>query len=322
MITYGHEAFIADAIKGVLMQIVDFNVELIIADDASPDNTKEIVNGFQNHKNFNWIKYTQHSKNSGMMSNFVWALEQVRGKYIALCEGDDFWTDPFKLRKQVDFLEANEDFGLVFTDCDILKQVTGEINKEIFKNKIYDFKIDFISHLINAYFFAPCTWLVRTNQIKNKENYLELTDVTFLIMLEILFNSKVKMLSESTAVYRVLEESASHSKDLSKEYLWWQGVNSIKLSIAKNYDVDENILELLKIHMYSLTLRKYAFSLDDKLYIEEAKNFFETINAQHIFSALKSEYFKEKEANRKSYKIYKKIQYFIEKTMTSLQKTK
>jgi glycosyltransferase involved in cell wall biosynthesis len=79
MITYNHEAFIAEAIEGVLMQEVDFPVELIIADDCSPDRTSEIVQGYlDTHPKGHWIKYTRHDQNKGMMPNFVWALEQAK----------------------------------------------------------------------------------------------------------------------------------------------------------------------------------------------------------------------------------------------------
>lgn len=111
MITYKHEQFIAKAIEGVLMQKCDFEVELIIADDCSPDKTEEkVFQIIKNHPKNSWIKYTKHKTNKGMISNFNWALNQCKGKYIALCEGDDYWTDPLKLQKQVDFLEANQEY--------------------------------------------------------------------------------------------------------------------------------------------------------------------------------------------------------------------
>jgi glycosyltransferase involved in cell wall biosynthesis len=108
MITYNHEKFIAEAIEGVLMQEVDFEVELIIADDCSPDKTEEIVKKYiENHPKGNWIKYTKHRQNTGMMPNFIWALQQTKGEYIALCEGDDYWTDSDKLKTQFEFLNKN-----------------------------------------------------------------------------------------------------------------------------------------------------------------------------------------------------------------------
>lgn len=111
MITYGHEKYIRQAIEGVLMQQGDFDLELVIANDCSPDNTDAVVQDvLSHHSNAHWIRYVRHEKNIGMMPNFIFALQQAKGNYIALCDGDDYWTDPYKLQKQVDFLEANPDF--------------------------------------------------------------------------------------------------------------------------------------------------------------------------------------------------------------------
>ena len=108
MITYGHENYIREAIEGVLMQNCDFEVELIVANDCSPDKTDLIIKDIiQNHPRGNWIKYHHHEKNLGMMPNFIFALQQAKGNYIALCDGDDYWIDALKLQKQVDFLELN-----------------------------------------------------------------------------------------------------------------------------------------------------------------------------------------------------------------------
>lgn len=110
MITYKHEKFIREAIEGVLMQCVDFKIEVIISDDESPDNTSNIVNKvISSHHNGSWIKYVRQGKNLGVTKNFQWTLSQCTGDYIAFCEGDDYWTDIYKLTKQVDFLEKNPD---------------------------------------------------------------------------------------------------------------------------------------------------------------------------------------------------------------------
>lgn len=108
MITYGHEKYIGQAIEGVLMQETNFDFELIIADDCSPDNTSEIVEAIiRNHPKGHRIKYFRHQQNLGMQANGLFALRQCKGKYIAVCEGDDYWTDSLKLQKQVDVLENN-----------------------------------------------------------------------------------------------------------------------------------------------------------------------------------------------------------------------
>lgn len=115
MITYQHESYIQQAIEGVLMQEANVDIELIIADDNSSDFTEKIVHHLQSsHKNGAWIHYNKHDTNKGMMPNFVWALSQAKGDFISLCEGDDYWTDPHKIQKQVDYLKNNPDCALVF----------------------------------------------------------------------------------------------------------------------------------------------------------------------------------------------------------------
>lgn len=139
MITYGHENYIIEAIEGVLMQKCDFEVEFVIANDNSPDKTDDVVINFLANKTVPdniIIKYTKQEVNKGMNANFIWALEQASGKYIALCEGDDYWTDPLKLQKQVDFLEENEEYVLCGHIVDKLNY-EGEI--DITENLYQDF---------------------------------------------------------------------------------------------------------------------------------------------------------------------------------------
>src|SRR5664280_1048957 len=109
MITYNHESYIVKAIEGVLKQKCNFKIELIIGEDCSTDNTAEIVKIYA-QKYPEIIKARCNVLNMGMMTNAVKNLSECAGKYVAICEGDDYWTDPYKLQKQVDFLEANTDF--------------------------------------------------------------------------------------------------------------------------------------------------------------------------------------------------------------------
>lgn len=137
MITYNHEKYIEEAIGGVLMQETNFEYELIIADDCSPDNTPIIINDIiKNHPKGHRIKYFRHKENLGMQANGLFALQQCTGKYIALCEGDDYWTDPLKLQRQVDFLEMNSDFVMCFTNSIIKNDKTGE--EKIAKINLWD----------------------------------------------------------------------------------------------------------------------------------------------------------------------------------------
>ncbi|MBO7467830.1 MAG: glycosyltransferase family 2 protein [Bacteroidaceae bacterium] len=112
-ITYNHAPYIAKCIEGVLMQKVDFPMEFIIADDCSTDGTREICEKYAK-KNPNLIRLILTEKNVGAVENEQRAFKAAKGKYIATCEGDDYWTSSFKLQKQVDFLEANPDYSVCF----------------------------------------------------------------------------------------------------------------------------------------------------------------------------------------------------------------
>lgn len=112
MITYNHEKYISKAIDGFLMQKTNFLYEIVIGEDCSSDNTRSICEEYA-YKYPDLIKLLPSHKNLGMAKNFVRTLKACNGKYIALCEGDDYWTDPYKLQKQVDFLEANPEYMIV-----------------------------------------------------------------------------------------------------------------------------------------------------------------------------------------------------------------
>ena len=141
-ITYGHENFIEQTLDGVFMQDYKGEIEFIISNDHSPDATDRVIKDYLAVKeipiNFT-IKYTQHEVNKGMMTNFIWALEQASGKYIALCEGDDYWTDPLKLQKQVEFLEENEEYVIHSGKAQILKDnKLGNTIGDPLSKKTYD----------------------------------------------------------------------------------------------------------------------------------------------------------------------------------------
>lgn len=116
MITYNHENFIAQAIDGVLMQQVNFDYELVIGEDCSTDNTRDIVIGYQK-RHPDKIRLLLPEKNLGGKKNFIQAYKACQGEYIALLDGDDYWTSPHKLQKQVDFLDSHPECAICFHDA-------------------------------------------------------------------------------------------------------------------------------------------------------------------------------------------------------------
>ena len=109
--TYNLEKYVSEALDSLLMQETDFPFEMVIDDDCSSDRTVEIIKQYV-EKFPNIINVNFRKKNVGMRMNFVKNMQRANGKYIALCDGDDYWTDPLKLQKQVDFLEKNDEYVL------------------------------------------------------------------------------------------------------------------------------------------------------------------------------------------------------------------
>jgi glycosyltransferase involved in cell wall biosynthesis len=118
MVTYQHENYIKDAINAVLMQKCDHQIELIIGDDCSTDNTGKVINDIiKNHQRGHLVKYHRHEKNIGLASNYSWCLNKSKGEFIALCDGDDYWTDEYKLQKQLDIIKAEKSVVLTYHLC-------------------------------------------------------------------------------------------------------------------------------------------------------------------------------------------------------------
>ncbi|AUP78179.1 glycosyltransferase family 2 protein [Flavivirga eckloniae] len=139
MITFNHEKYIHEAIQGVLNQKTSFNVEFVISNDASTDKTNAIINEFLGvaHKNVSFT-YFNHKENLGMMPNFIFALKQCKGKYIALCEGDDYWTDSSKLQKQIDFLESNIEFAGCFHNVFVTNEMLPDFKSKPWRSYTKD----------------------------------------------------------------------------------------------------------------------------------------------------------------------------------------
>lgn len=121
--TYNHESFIRDCLEGFVKQVTSFPFIVIVHDDASTDNNQEIIREYAK-KYSHIIKPIFQKENQwkglGINPLLHHALPNVTTKYIALCEGDDYWTDPYKLQKQVDFLEANPHISLCFHPVEVL----------------------------------------------------------------------------------------------------------------------------------------------------------------------------------------------------------
>ena len=153
--TYNHAKFIEDALKGFLKQETNFRVEVLINEDCSTDNTAEILKRYEKeHPDLFKIIYQTVNQYSQGIKPFFHILPKIaKGKYIAICEGDDYWTDPLKLQKQVDFLENNPSYSISWTKYKVFKN-----NKHRFPDweNHLNLTSDYIINLDNV-FIPYCT---------------------------------------------------------------------------------------------------------------------------------------------------------------------
>jgi len=130
MITYNHERFIAQALDSVLMQQVNFPFEIVIGEDFSTDGTRLVVADYASRYP-EIIKPLFREGNLGPTENFMQTFRACQGEYIALLEGDDYWTEPDKLQKQVDFLEAHPELAICFHNAYKLHEGTEQLTPMI-----------------------------------------------------------------------------------------------------------------------------------------------------------------------------------------------
>lgn len=218
-ITYNHENFIRDAIEGFLMQKTTFPVEILIHDDASTDKTADIIREYEN-KYPDIIKpiYQFDNKYSkGISVSETYNFPRARGKYIAMCEGDDYWTDPSKLQKQVDFLEVNSDCSLCFHASKHIKN--NNLNdysihkpRSIPKDNRFEMK-DVI--LGGGGFMATNSMVFHREHILERPIWMDKAPVgDGPLMLLLATKGKIGYIDEVMSVYRVMSSSTSWSASM------------------------------------------------------------------------------------------------------------
>lgn len=231
--TYNLEKYIAEAIESWLAQKTNFEFEIVICDDCSNDKTIEIIESYiQKHPNK--IRLFTAENNMGMMPNYTRSLLAAKGKYIAICDGDDYWIDDNKLQMQIDFLESNNTFVACLTNSIVLNDETKET--KIAKTLIWDeadsegllFHDDFHKDNIELSAGHVSTYVFRNHLVDNYP-YWFLDDDVITDFPLYLINSKygrTKFINTNTSVYR--NRAGSHS-------LTWYGYLKIQRSRIKMY---------------------------------------------------------------------------------------
>ena len=252
MITYNHENYIRKAIEGVLNQKTNFEIELIIANDNSPDSTDRVVQDYMDqHPNGGTINYLKNSVNIGMMPNFANALQKCSGKYIALCEGDDYWTDDLKLQKQVDFLENNSDYAICFHKVSI--DENGQIMADNITKKVAQKTT--ILDLAKGNYIHTCSVVYRNHMFEKFPEYFYTSPIGdyFLHLLNSQYGA-IHYIDENMAHYRVHSTSYWSSKQQEERVKIWIGFIE---NIKENFSLE--VQKLLQQQVADLSHRKTSF---------------------------------------------------------------
>lgn len=205
-ITYNHEKYITKALEGFLMQQTDFNCEILIGDDASTDSTNEIIEAYCNRYP-DKIRLITQETNIGAIGNQQAVIHHAKGKYIALCDGDDFWTDPLKLQKQVGFLMRNPAYVI----CTHYARVIDDQDNTVYvKEELTALEFDYADLLLGKREETRISTLVARNneQVKNigKQDWYASTygtDTFFKLLALAGTTKKIYVMPEVMACYRL-----------------------------------------------------------------------------------------------------------------------
>jgi glycosyltransferase involved in cell wall biosynthesis len=269
IVTYNHEKVIAQTIESALMQKVNFEYEIVIGEDYSTDNTRQIVINYQ-EKYPNKIHLLLPEKNLGAHKNFINTLQACQGEYIAYLEGDDYWTADNKLQKQVDLLDDHPEYTMCFHNVFCFREDNqappGILN---YQKSVYT-----IEDLLISNFISSPSVMYRARVVKEIPTWFEelsIGDWPFHILHA--QQGNIGYIDEVMAAYRIHSQGAwsSKSKDL-------QVTEIIKMLTRMKYHLDtkyqaliDKVLEFYSQQLLTLTLnneetvRKLALDLQNKL---------------------------------------------------------
>ena len=298
--TYNQSKYIEDALNGFVIQYTDFPFLVYVIDDASTDGEQGVLRRWiDNHCNQDDINFYDTDLAHVIMAkdmdnnNCIYAIHLLKKnlygtqkkqeihklwreqcEYEALCEGDDYWIDTYKLQKQVNYLLSNSNKSLVFTDCNWFEQDNELYHYDIFKSGFRRLYLDFKTYLLDGAYIAPPTWMYRIKAIKEMNSFKPkgLSDRSFCSSLNLFVLDQIGYLPETTAVYRELKESVSHSTDDKKLLKYKKGVFNTKCAFVEKYSnlFNEKEIEGLYSAFY-LEIYRLAIICGDKELIQIIK---------------------------------------------------
>jgi glycosyltransferase involved in cell wall biosynthesis len=287
LLTYNQEQFIAQTINSILMQKANFNFQIVIGEDCSADATRSICKTFA-EKYSNKIKLLPAlEKNIGLIANYMRTIKACEGKYIAICDGDDYWIDENKLQKQVSFLEDNPNYSIVYSKLKKLfpdgtfkesiqrklKQA-GDFDDLVFENVIPSVTVLFRNRQNIS---AVPTWIT---------NFPYGDWPTYLWILK--DGGKIHFMDEITAVYRMhigvsaqVRKSSSNTLLVNlgilkciwndsgfhhKKSIVLRAIQKLEVGLMTSYNREKQYLKALKQYIFNLRQETLNFKLT-RLYL-------------------------------------------------------
>lgn len=252
IVCYNQEQTIARTIDSILSQKTIYPFEIIIGEDASPsDNTRSICEKYAS-KYPDIIRLMPKALNKGILMNLSDCLGACKGKYLACCAGDDWWHNPNKLQLQVEYLENNSDYGLVYTDFNTIDIDTLNETENCFSsNGIVPPSGNIYPELIKGNTILACTVLFRTDIFRKYINFEKFVSLGFLMedypmWLEMIQHTKFKYIPISTTSYSIQNGSLSNNlNDFTKFENFEKSVLDIKKYYITKYPLkgfDEQVL--------------------------------------------------------------------------------
>jgi glycosyltransferase involved in cell wall biosynthesis len=249
---YNLERFIAKAIESVLMQKTDFLYEIIIGEDNSTDTTREICINYQ-RKNPGIISVLLREKNLGMKQNVFDTLKTASGKYVAVLDGDDYWIDPLKIQKQVDFLDSNPDFSLcchnsiiIYEDLDLPPSLFNPKNQK---------DVIPVEDLIMNWSMATASMLFRNSMMSFPDWVYEAHNFDVAIQMILADRGKVKYLKDPMSVYRRTADSNSFNPNYPPHFVLNKHIELLE-KINEYYEGKYNDVILKRISGFKKSVRQ------------------------------------------------------------------
>jgi glycosyltransferase involved in cell wall biosynthesis/RimJ/RimL family protein N-acetyltransferase len=199
VMTYNHGKFIHETMQGILNQQCDFDYDVVVGDDFSTDDTRDILLSYA--RNNPKVKLILHEKNRGPHVNQVAIFNNCKGEHIAICEGDDYWTQPLKLQQQVDFLDANPEFSLTFHKAAVYDENTKSFpDDSSFYKETKD--VSDLADIVKGNYIRTPTVVMRNN-IDYPEWFQYSFPSDWALFILSAMKGKIKFFDQTMAVYRI-----------------------------------------------------------------------------------------------------------------------